>query len=221
MPKKTNIFGKKKRLAVGASGSGTTFEAIARAQESGELDLVIDFLFVDRNCQSTERAEKLGIKVVQRQPNENLSKFHERITGLLREKMIDYVALAGYLRLFPVTNNDPYLVLNSHPAAIPYFGGPGMWGHFVHEAVVAWAKKTNYAYPYTFSTIHIATCDYDRGPILGIRECEIRRGETPEEIAGRLLPMEHKNYVEVLKNLSEGQKKIKEYPREFLEIAKV
>jgi phosphoribosylglycinamide formyltransferase-1 len=217
MPKKSNIS-TKKRLAIGVSGSGTTFQAIAKAINTGELNLKISFIFADRDCGAIEKAKNLGTKVVQRGDDELLNNFHERIVGLLAKDKVDIVALAGYLRLFPIGEHDSYIVLNSHPAAIPYFGGEGMWGHFVHEAVLNWAIKTNREYPYTFSTVHIATAEYDRGPVLGIRECPILEGDTIDSLAKRLLPIEHQNYIEVLANIIDNKVMKVEYPKEFIDL---
>jgi phosphoribosylglycinamide formyltransferase-1 len=135
-----------------------------------------------------------------------------------KENGVNIVALAGYLRLFPVSTKDPYIVLNSHPAAIPYFGGKGMWGHYVHDAVIKWAKRTGFRYPYTFSTIHIASSEYDMGKILGLIKCKIEKTDTAETLSHRLLPLEHRNYIEVLKSLSQSNQKTVQYPREFLDL---
>lgn len=214
MPKKPNTS-IKKRLAIGVSGSGTTYAAIARAIKKGELNLELAFVFADRNCMALEKAKLLGTNIVQRKEGEELNTFHERILKLLSEKKVDIVALAGYLRLFPVSGDDPYLVINSHPAAIPYFGGEGMWGHFVHEAVLAWAQKTGYSFPYTFSTIHVASTEYDRGAVLGVESCPIGKTDSAETLAARLLPLEHQNYIRVLRGLSKGEKIRGDFPVAF------
>ena len=209
----------KKRIAIGVSGSGTTFFAIAEAINTGKLNCEIAFVFADRKCPALEKAEKLGINIVQKEESEELNKFHERVLKKLKEKQIDIVALAGYLKLFPITKDDAYIVLNSHPAAIPYFGGEGMWGARVHKAVIQWAKDTNFQYPYTFSTIHIASAEYDRGPVLGIKRCEIERNDTAESLSARLLPLEHENYLETLRKTISEDLSEADYPIEFLDLA--
>lgn len=205
------------KLAIGVSGNGTIFEAIAREIKADRLKMDLVFVFADRECKAIEKAKKLGFKVIKRRIREDISVFHSRI---IREadSQIDFVILAGYLRLFPITNKDSFLVLNSHPAAIPYFGGDGMWGAKVHEAVITWAKKTKYKYPYTFSTVHIATAEYDRGPAVGIKTLRISKSDTADSLSKRLLPIEHKNYIEVLKRLSEKLIEYPEYPKEFTSI---
>lgn len=147
-----NTYKNKKvyNIAVGVSGTGTTFEAIANAVNSGKLKMKISFLFADRECAAIEKAQKMHIPVLVKKKDERLDEFHSRVRAQLLEKDVYFVALAGYLRLFPVTTSDPFLVINSHPAAIPYFGGKGMWGINVHQAVIKWAQKTNFNYPHTF-----------------------------------------------------------------------
>lgn len=210
----------KYNLAIGVSGSGTTFEAIVKAVKAGKIKMEISFLFADRECGAIDKAKKLGIRVIRRKKSEGISVFHSRIVRELAARKCDFVALAGYLRLLPIANEDPFLVLNSHPAAIPYFGGKGMWGHFVHEAVVSWAKKTRFKHPYTFSTIHIASAEYDRGPVIGIKSCRISKEETPETLAKKLLPIEHQNYIEVLSKLSNDLVEYSNYPKEFITLFK-
>lgn len=203
------------RLAVGVSGSGTTFEAIAKAIQKRDLKLNLVFMFADRDCGAIQKAKQLGVPVIERNKSESLEDFHTRIIQNLKKKEVDFVALAGYLRLFPIHKDDPYLVFNSHPAAIPKFGGEGMWGQNVHKAVVEHAQKTNYSYPYTFSTVHIASDEYDRGPVVGIKELRISPEDSPEEVAAKLLPLEHQNYIGVLKRLTENIIEYPEYPKKL------
>jgi phosphoribosylglycinamide formyltransferase-1 len=179
---------KNKKIAIGVSGSGTTFEAIANAIGKGDLELDLVFLFADRDCSAINKLE------------------------------IDVVALAGYLRRFPVTAGDPYIVLNSHPGAIPYFGGKGMYGSHVHEAVLAWINKTEWVHPYTYSTVHIATAVYDQGQKLGIVPLHVEKSWNAKDIAEHLLPLEHQNYVEVLKQLSKDNLEAKHYPEDFVSL---
>lgn len=200
-----NSKSKHYKLAIGVSGSGTTFEAIAKAIENSELPMEIVFLFADRECFAMERAKKFDIRTVMRKPDEKRADFHRRVIGELKKEKVDLVALCGYLQFFPVTKNDPYIVLNSHPGAIPEFGGSGMYGQKVHEAVIQFTKATNYRHPYTYSTIRIASAEYDKGPIVGLKQLEIKKNDTAESLAKRLLPLEHQNYIEVLQKFSEGK----------------
>ena len=209
---------KYKTIAVGVSGSGTTFEAIAKAIKSNKLKLTIAIVFADRDCRAIVKAKDLGIKVVVRKNDENIEDFHQRIITEIHKLNIDIVALAGYLRRFPVTENDSFIVINSHPGAIPYFGGQGMYGSYVHEAVYTWLQDTDWAHPYTYSTVHIATRVYDKGPKLGIVGMRVENGDNPDTISARLLPLEHTNYIQVLADLSEDKIEPKEYPDNFKQV---
>lgn len=88
------------KLAIGVSGGGTTFEAIAKAIKSNKIKLNLAFVFSDRDCGALEKAQKLGIKFVKRRSQESIHDFHSRIIKQLEREKVDFVALAGYLRLF-------------------------------------------------------------------------------------------------------------------------
>lgn len=206
---------KTKKLAIGVSGSGSTFEAIVVAAQEGTLDLGVSFVFADRDCKALARANKLGIDTVVRGEDESMDDFHVRVTALLDEQKIDIVALAGYLRFFPVSEEDSYIVVNSHPAAIPYFGGKGMYGIHVHEAVHRWLDDTDWVHPYTYATVHMVTKAIDDGAILGIKRLRITKDMGPVDIAEYLLPSEHENYIQVLKEITVGRQVQKHYPVAF------
>jgi phosphoribosylglycinamide formyltransferase 1 len=203
--KLVNLKSSQLRVVIGVSGGGTTMEAIIKEAQAGGLDLEVDFVFADRKCGAVEKAKSLGIKVVQKMDSENILEFHQKLTKKLIQEKVDVVVLAGYLRLFPITEADPYLVINSHPAAIPEFGGTGFWGPRVHETVLTFAQKTDFRHPYTYSTVHVASAEYDDGDILGLVKMEITPNDTSESIAERLLPLEHQNYIAVLDRISSGQ----------------
>jgi len=205
-------------IAIGVSGGGTTFEAIAKACAEGSLTLNIALLFADRDCGAINIAIKLGIKTIVRNKDENIDDFHQRIVLEIIKYHVDVVALAGYLRCFPVTSNDECMVINSHPGAIPYFGGQGMYGIHVHTAVLDWINKTGWVQPYTYSTVHIASEVYDKGQKLGIVALEIQKTDTPEIIAKNLLPLEHQNYIQVLKDLSKCKINNMQYPDSFMKL---
>jgi phosphoribosylglycinamide formyltransferase 1 len=193
------------KIAIGVSGGGTTMEAIAKQTQAGALDLDLALVFADRECGAVAKAKNLGIKIVQKKDGETISDFHSRLVAKLKSESIEVVVLAGYLRLFPVTDEDPYLVINSHPAAIPEFGGTGFWGNRVHETVLEFAKETDFRHPYTYSTVHVASPVYDDGDILGIIQLKISPQDTAATIAERLLPLEHQNYIDTLARLSTGK----------------
>ncbi|MCB0534597.1 MAG: phosphoribosylglycinamide formyltransferase [Lewinellaceae bacterium] len=126
----------------------------------------------------------------------------EELLGILTQHRIDFIALAGFLWLIP-----PYLVgaykgrmVNIHPALLPKYGGKGMYGHHVHEAVKA-AGETE-----TGLTIHFVNAEYDEGAIVFQARCPVDPADTPEIIAAKVLALEHRHYPEVLAGLLAGSR---------------
>jgi phosphoribosylglycinamide formyltransferase-1 len=106
----------------------------------------------------------------------------------------DALCLAGFLRLLPseVLAKFPHRILNIHPALLPKFGGKGMYGRHVHEAVVA-ARETE-----TGCTVHLVNERYDEGRILLQKRCPVYPDDTPETVAARVLALEHQAFPEAL-----------------------
>lgn len=124
----------------------------------------------------------------------------EGLLDILAQHRIDFIALAGFLWLIP-----PYLVgayqgrmVNIHPALLPKYGGKGMYGHHVHEAVKA-AGETE-----TGLTIHYVNPEYDEGAVIFQARCPVDPDDTPETIAAKVLALEHRHYPEVLAGLLTG-----------------
>lgn len=107
----------------------------------------------------------------------------------------DLVCLAGYLRLLPVEvlQAFPGRILNVHPALLPKFGGKGMYGMRVHEAVLEAGEKESGA------SVHLVTEHYDEGKVIVQRRCPVFAGDTPESLAERVLAEEHRAYVEAIR----------------------
>jgi phosphoribosylglycinamide formyltransferase-1 len=105
--------------------------------------------------------------------------------------------LAGYLRLLPVEvlRKFPGRVLNIHPALLPKFGGKGMYGRHVHEAVIASGDSESGA------SVHLVDERYDEGQVLVQRRCSVLPDDTPQSLAARVLKEEHLAYVEALQRL--------------------
>lgn len=117
----------------------------------------------------------------------------------------DWILLAGYMKLVgPVTlQRFEGRILNIHPALLPEFGGPGMYGAKVHEAVIAAGRKV------TGVTIHLVDEEYDRGPIIARREVPVLESDTPGTLAQRVLEQEHEFLVTTLREIAEGQYPLK------------
>lgn len=179
------------RLAVFVSGGGSNLQAlIDRFRDS---DVVrIELVVSDRpNVKALERARAAGIDgVVAQDP--------AGILPLLEAHNIDLITLAGYLKLIPADVIRRYRgrILNIHPALLPAFGGKGMYGLRVHQAVLeAGAKESG-------ATVHWVTEEYDRGDIIEQRRVPVMPDDTPESLAARVLEVEHQLYPDVVETIA-------------------
>lgn len=115
---------------------------------------------------------------------------------ILRKYSVDYIILAGYLKLIPsaLIENYPRRILNIHPALLPAFGGKGMYGMKVHEAVYASQQSE------TGITIHIVDEEYDRGDIIFRKPVRLQSSDSPAVISAKVRELEHKYYPEIIEN---------------------
>ncbi len=187
------------RLAVFASGGGSNLQAIIDHFDAlgdaapGVVALVVS----DRKASGAlERARARGITAVwlPRERNDELAQ-------VLHEHRITHVALAGYLRLIPpaVVHAFAGRMINVHPALLPKFGGPGMYGHHVHEAVVRSGERTS------GPTVHFVSEQYDEGATIAQTEVPVLPGDTPEQLAARVLAAEHALYPRIVADLCAGR----------------
>ncbi len=190
-----------------ASGSGSNFEAVAKRCRSGEL--AVEPAVVICNVPDAgvfARAERLGVACVlmRREDFPQGREFASRLLEILREHQVELVLLAGYLRKLPpaVARAYPNRVLNIHPALLPSFGGKGMYGARVHEAVLAAGCRV------TGVTVHIVDSEYDRGPIVLQRTVEVKDGDNPASLAARVLKVEHEIYGDVVKLFIENRVRV-------------
>lgn len=179
------------RIAVLISGGGRTLEYLTEAVERGALDARIAVVVASRECPGATRARGLGhrVEVI---PGEIPM---ERLDHLLREQEIEWVVLGGYRSRLQIPERFRDRVVNIHPALLPRFGGKGMYGPRVHRAVID-AGETR-----SGCTVHLCDEEYDRGPILGQSECEVRPDDTPETLAARVFELERELYPRVLGTL--------------------
>jgi phosphoribosylglycinamide formyltransferase 1 len=177
----------KPRLAIFASGSGTNAEAIiqhSKQSSSFEVALVV--------CNNS-KAGVIAKSIVLHTPVLVISNHHcsnDHLLEYLNRWDVDAIALAGYLRLIPQNVIKAYdrKIVNIHPALLPDFGGQGMFGLRVHEAVIKSGKNKSGI------TIHEVQKEYDKGDILLQKECEVLKTDTPEILANRIHRLEHKYY---------------------------
>ena len=174
-------------VAVMASGSGTNFQALLDAEGDGAAYQVA-LLVTDRECWAEARAEAHG------KPSRRLS-FKDRPRSEVASELLDSVKeagaqavlLAGFLRLVPeeVVQAFPRRILNVHPALLPAFGGQGMYGIRVHQAVLASGARVS------GPTVHYVDEHYDEGAILAQWPVPVLPDDTPEGLAERVLEVEH------------------------------
>lgn len=185
----------KKRLAIFASGSGSNTEKIAE-YFANRPDIEIS-LILSNNPQAgvIARARQFQIPVVLF----DRKTFYEthRIIEILQNEHIDLVVLAGFMMLIPeaMVQAFPNKIVNIHPALLPKYGGKGMYGHFVHEAVVA-AKESE-----SGITIHFVNERYDEGDIIFQAPCPVSPNDSPEDVARKVQVLEHQHYPEVVEGL--------------------
>lgn len=179
---------KKFRIAIFASGSGSNAEEIIK-YFSNHSDISVDLLLSNNpDAFALERAKRLNIpsKIFNRQ----LFRETEEVLQWLQENDITHIVLAGFLWLIPeyLIKAYPDKIINIHPALLPKYGGKGMYGAKVHEAVKAAADKE------TGITIHLVNEKYDEGKILFQGRCRIEDHYTPEKIAECVHKLEYEHY---------------------------
>jgi phosphoribosylglycinamide formyltransferase 1 len=184
---------------VGTKGRGSNLMAIHRATQDGRLSACVSLVIGTKaDAPALIRAQDAGIPVIVVPFDAH---YEARVLDALEGAQIDVIALAGFLRKLPVAVVERYRhkIVNVHPALLPSFGGKGMYGHHVHEAVVAYGCKVSGC------TVHFVDAEYDTGPILLQRTVPVLDNDTPEELAARILPEEHSAYIEALGYLAEGR----------------
>ena len=183
-------------LAILISGSGRTLQnfidLIAAKKFDARIKVVVSS---SRDAGGNVKALLAGIPVVvlldKKAPD-----FHDVITRAVDKHKVDLVLLAGFLHLWKFPPKYRGRVLNIHPALLPDFGGKGMYGHRVHEAVLASGAKESGC------TVHIADLEYDRGPIVLQRKVEVKPGDTPDELAARVFAEECVAYPEAVRKVA-------------------
>jgi phosphoribosylglycinamide formyltransferase 1 len=193
------------RLAFLASHNGTNMRAIVAACRQGRLNAEPALLISNnKDCGAIAWADLQGV------PWQHLSAtklggsaddLDQAMAAALQEARVDLIIFAGYMRkLGPKTLSAfPRRILNVHPALLPKFGGQGMYGKFVHEAVLKAGEKT------TGATIHIVDGEYDHGAVVAQAEVPVNSGDTPETLAARVQAKEQELYPQVLRDIIGGK----------------
>jgi phosphoribosylglycinamide formyltransferase-1 len=138
----------------------------------------------------------IDTQILPRDDYDTDSDYGAAVFGACRAAEVDYVAMAGFLKLVPVPPDFANRVLNIHPALIPAFCGLGMYGHRVHEAVLEHGVKV------TGCTVHFVDNQYDHGPIIWQQPVPVFDDDTPHTLAARVFEVEKEAYPHVLRLLS-------------------
>lgn len=202
---------KKTAVAVLVSGNGTNLQAlIDNQQKNSDCPYKINVVISDNpGAFALTRAEKAGIKTyVLEKGNlkgQSLRDYRTRqIMEILRKEKTDIVVLAGFLTILSesLINEFPERIINIHPALLPDFGGPGMYGHHVHEAVLASGKKESGC------TVHIVDKGCDTGRVILQRKVPVMAGDTPDSLADRIHKEEYIAIVQGTELLAKGFNKV-------------
>lgn len=180
-----------KNIAIFASGSGSNAERIVEYFANSEQIKVKLFLCNNSEAGVIQRAERLQIPLVMFDRPAFKS---GEVVKILKKNQIDWVILAGFLWLIPknIVDAFPNRIINIHPALLPKFGGKGMYGHFVHEAVVE-NKETE-----SGITIHFVNEHYDEGGVIFQASFPILPTDTPKDVARKGQFLEHKHFPAVI-----------------------
>jgi formyltetrahydrofolate-dependent phosphoribosylglycinamide formyltransferase len=179
--------GRSLRLGILLSGGGRTMVNIQKEISSGRLNARIVTVISSRSAiAGNNRARELGVEpvILRRKDFDDIETFSRRIAETLEAEKVDLVLQAGWLCLWHIPKQYDNRVMNIHPALLPAFGGQGMWGHHVHQAVLKAGCKVSGC------TVHFCTNEYDAGPIIVQRTCEVRDDDTPDTLAARVFEQE-------------------------------
>ncbi|HEV7301243.1 MAG TPA: phosphoribosylglycinamide formyltransferase [Tepidisphaeraceae bacterium] len=190
------------KLAVLVSGSGTTLQnlldEIAAKRLNASVELVIgskpDLLGVQRGIDAG-----VPTSVVSRKDFAQVDSFANEVWSQIDAAKVDLVCFAGWLCLLPIPQRYICRVINIHPSLLPAFGGKGMYGQKVHEAVLAHGCKVSGC------TVHFVDDQYDNGPIILQRVCEVLDDDTPKTLAARVFEQEREAYPQAIRLFGDGR----------------
>ncbi len=184
-----------RKIAIFASGSGTNAQRIIE-YFSGNPEITVSLVLSNKpDAYVLERAKKLKVPTVvfdRHTFNET-----DEIINLLKKEDIEFIVLAGFLWLVPLNliRAYPGKIINIHPALLPKYGGKGMYGERVHEAVLQSGDQESGI------SIHYVIEKYDEGNIIFQAKCEVLPDDTPDSLAQRVHQLEYKHYPEIIEKL--------------------
>jgi phosphoribosylglycinamide formyltransferase-1 len=190
------------RVAVLASGTGTTLQAVIDACESGDLDARV-VVVISNNSESgaLERARRHRIPArhLSGRTHADPQALDRAIAAALGEHHPDLVLLAGYMKKLGTHTLEAYRgrIINTHPSLLPRHGGKGLYGARVHAAVIAAGDRT------TGVSVHLVDGDYDTGLVIAQCEVPVEKRDDPAALAARVQAVERRFLVEVLQGIAE------------------
>ena len=193
-----------KKIGVLVSGGGSNLQSIIDAITDGRLEAEVALVISNKpEAFALERAARHRIPslVIKHGDYRTNQDFTKAILTSFQEYQVEVICLAGFLRILDrmLTDAYPNRIINVHPALLPAFGGKGMYGHHVHEAVIASGTK------YSGATVHLVTPETDVGPIVLQGIVEVTDQDTPEKLAEKVLKVEHRIFPEAIKLVLENQ----------------
>ncbi len=184
-----------KKIAILASGSGTNAENIARFFKKEKTAIVAMILSNNKDAYVLKRAENLEIPYTTFDREDFYRS--DRVLNILQDHRIDLIVLAGFLWLIPdnILKAYPNRIVNIHPALLPKYGGKGMFGDRVHQAVIDNEEKESGI------SIHYVNEEYDEGEVIFQAKCPVNAQDTAESLAGKIHELEYKHFPEVVDRL--------------------
>ncbi len=177
------------RIVVLASGEGTNFQALIDAVSSGRLEANIVGLISDRKLSGAlKRARDHGINAISlTRTEENRENYFRELDRIIGELKPDLIVTAGFMKIIPtwLVQKHLYKIINTHPSLLPCFGGPGFYGHRVHENVLESGARISGC------SVHFVTPDVDAGPIIMQAAVDVMDDDTPETLSERIKEVEH------------------------------
>lgn len=189
------------RLGILLSGGGRTMVNLQQHIRQGRLPAEIAVVIASRDCKGVTLAQDdgLDVHVVPFKQMPDLQTYSDHIAALLDEAKVDLVVMAGFLSPWTIPAKYENRVINIHPALLPAFGGKGMYGHRVHEAVLKTGCKISGC------TVHFVTNEYDRGPIIVQKAVPVLDSDTPDDLAARVFQQELSALPEALNLYTQGR----------------
>ena len=187
-----------KRIVIFASGSGSNAENLIKFFQNSDSTSVVQVLTNNQHAKVLDRCKRLKVSAFSF--NRTAFTKTDDVLNLLKATKPDLIVLAGFLWKFPehILEAFPNKVINVHPALLPKYGGKGMYGMHVHEAVVANNESE------TGITIHYVNENYDEGAIIFQAKCEVNKKDTVKVVAAKIHELEMKHFPEVVKKLLNG-----------------